>query len=93
MAEINERIISSQPETVRSKLRDLRKLVESRFKEFRTFLHRDPIAAKAALARNLPHIVLKPGIRPDGRKFFMVTSEWELLEGGVALLDGAEGQS
>jgi hypothetical protein len=41
----------------------------------------------------MPNIVLKPSARPDGRRFYQVESEWELIEGGGALLEGAEGQS
>ena len=59
----------------------------------RKLLSSDSSTAKATLARHMPSIILKAAVRPDGRKVYRVTSEWELLEGGVALLGGAEGQN
>jgi hypothetical protein len=41
----------------------------------------------------MPEILLKPNVKPDGRKVYQVTSEWELLNGGLALLGCAEGQN
>jgi hypothetical protein len=67
--------------------------VESSLKDIRKLLGSDSATAKATLSRHMPSIVLKPCVKPDGRKVCQVTSEWELLETGVALLGGAGGQS
>ena len=91
--EIGDKIIGSKPETVRTNLRNIRAFVESSLKDIRKLLNSDPTTAKATLARHMPKIVLKPNVRPDGLKFYQVVSEWELLQGGTALLYGAEGQS
>lgn len=67
--------------------------MESSPKDIRKVLGTDPATAKATLARYTPQIVLKPAAKPDGRKVYQVTSEWELLEGALALWDGAEGRN
>jgi site-specific DNA recombinase len=90
---IDSQIIAAKPESVRVKIQDARKFVESSLKDIRKLLGTGPIEAKATIARHMPSIVLKPTTRPDGRRMYQVVSEWELPEGGVALLSGAEGQS
>ena len=67
--------------------------MESSFKDVRKLLSVEPATANATIARHMPKIVLKAIAKPDGSKADQVTSEWELLEGGSALLDGAEGQN
>jgi hypothetical protein len=42
----------------------------------------------------MPQIIMKPVSKPDGRKVYQVTSEWELLLGGLILgAKGAEGST
>ena len=91
LREINDQIIGSKPETVGANLRNIRAYVESSLRDVRKVFNSDPATAKATLARHMPRIVLKPAVRPNGQRFYQVESEWELLQGGIALLYGAEG--
>ncbi len=90
---INSKVISAKPESVRTKIQDARKLVESSLKDIRKLLGSDPATAKATLARQMLSIVLKADVKADGPKVYWVTSEWEFLGGGSALLESAEGQN
>ena len=90
---INSQVLAAKPESVKTKIEDTRKFVESSLKDIRKLLGSDPATAKATLARHMPSIILKPHSKPDGRKVYQVTSEWELLDGGLALLECAEGQN
>jgi hypothetical protein len=86
---INEQVISSKPESVKTKINDTRKFVMSSFKDIRSLLASNPQTAKSVLARHMPQIIMKPIVKPDGQKVYQVVSEWELLEGGLML--GAKG--
>jgi site-specific DNA recombinase len=88
---IDSQIVAAKPDSVRVKINDARRFVESSLRDIRKLLGSDAATAKATIARHMPSIVLKPSARPDGRRYYQVVSEWELLEGGVALLNGAEG--
>ncbi len=92
---ITEQISSSQPDSVRNKIRDTRRLVESHLRDIRRLLvsRADPQTTKAAIARHMPKIIMKPAVKPDGRKVYQVISEWELLGASLGRVVGAEGQS
>jgi site-specific DNA recombinase len=90
ISDIHSQIISAQPESVRTKIKDARRFVQESLRDVRKLLNTDPVTAKATLARHMPSIVLKP--QPDKR--YAVTSQWELLPtGALGYTDGAEGQS
>ena len=91
--DIGSQIVSAKPESVRTKIQDTRKFVESSLKDIRQLLGSDPATAKTTLSRHMPKIVLKPTVKPDGRRVYQVSSEWELLDSGLALLECAEGQN
>lgn len=90
ISQLHEQIVSAKPETVRTKIRDVRKFVEASLKDIRKLLNSEPAVAKATLARHMPKIVLKP--KPNRK--YQVASEWELLPSGtLGNWSGAEGQS
>lgn len=90
ISQLHEQIISAKPETVRTKIRDVRKFVGASLKDIRKLLNSEPAIAKATLARHMPKIVLKP--KPNRK--YQVASEWELLPSGIlGNWSGAEGQS
>lgn len=88
---LTEQITASTPESIRTKVQETRSFVESNLRDIRRLLGSDPQSAKAAIARHMPQIEMKPVLRPDGRKLYRITSEWELIDGGRVV--GAEGQS
>jgi site-specific DNA recombinase len=90
---INSQVLAAKPESVRTKINDARKFVESSLKDIRKVLGSDPMTAKTTLSRHMPSIVLKHEVKPDGRKIYHVTSQWELLSGEATLLECAGGQS
>jgi site-specific DNA recombinase len=90
---INSQIVGAKPDSVKTKIQDARKFVEASLRDVRKLLGSGPASAKMTLARHMPSIVLKSSVRPDGRKFYKLNSEFELLEPGLALLSGAEGQN
>ncbi|MGD1211254.1 MAG: recombinase family protein [Candidatus Acidiferrales bacterium] len=92
ITDIHSQIICAKPDTVRTKIRDARKFVESSLKDIRKLLNSDPATAKATLSRHMPSIVLSP--EPNRR--YQVVSQWELLPGSAisaGYTSGAEGQS
>lgn len=96
---INAQIVSAKPDSVRTQIEGARKFVESSLKDIKKLFGVDATASKVTLGKHMPRIMLKPSVK-DGRKFYRVESEWELLEGtselpfaDTRLLVGAEGQS
>jgi hypothetical protein len=90
--DINSQIAGAEPESVRTKIHDARKFVESSLKDIRKLLNVEPATAKATLARHIPQIILKPAVCSDGAKTYQVVSEWELIP-GLGNTSGAEGQN
>jgi len=66
---INDQVISSNPESVKTKINDTRK---SSFKDIRSLLASNPQTAKSVLARHMPQIIMKPIGKPDGQKVYQV---------------------
>jgi hypothetical protein len=82
---IHDQIISSEPESVKTKISDTRKFAMSSLKDIRRLLASDSQTAKSVVARHMPQIVMKPIVKPDGQKVYQVVSEWALLKGGLEL--------
>jgi site-specific DNA recombinase len=74
-------IVSSQPEAVRSCIRDTRRFVEVRQRDLRKLLNSEPRIARAAIGKHVQKITLTP----EGRAF-IASGSWDLLgEGSVAV--------
>ncbi|HXX44604.1 MAG TPA: recombinase family protein [Candidatus Acidoferrales bacterium] len=86
IAEIGERLLSSGPDSVRSRIKKLRETALRRISDVRETLNGDPVTARAYLARHVEKIEM----RPDGRAY-VASGSWNLL--GERRWDGAEGQS
>ena len=82
---IDSQTVRAKPESVRTQIRDARRFVELSLKDIRKLLGSDSATAKATLSRHMPSIVLKPAVKPDGRKMYQVASSWELLGSGAEL--------
>jgi hypothetical protein len=92
---IEAQVLSANADSVKMKIQDVRKFVESSLKDIRApFNSNTTVGVKAAISRHMPVIRMRGVVKPDGRKVYEVVSEWELLGGTVtssAHLDGAEG--
>jgi site-specific DNA recombinase len=75
------KIVCSQPEAVRSCIRDTRRFVEVRQRDLRKLLNSEPRIARATIGKHVQKITLTP----KGRAF-IASGSWDLLgEGGVAV--------
>ncbi len=75
------RIVSSQPEAVRSCIRDTRRFIEVRQRVLCKLLNSEPRIARAAIGKHVQKITLTP----EGRAF-IASGSWDLLgEGSVAV--------
>lgn len=86
IAEIGERLLSSGPDSVRSRIKKLRDDALRRIGDLRETLNGDAAIARASLAKHVEQIVM----RPDGR-VYVASGSWNLL--GERRWGGAEGQS
>ncbi len=75
------KIVTSQPEAVRSCIRNTRRFVEVRQRDLRKLLNSEPRIARAAIGKHVQKITLTP----EGRAF-IASGSWDLLgEGSVAV--------
>ncbi|MGC1655261.1 MAG: recombinase family protein, partial [Candidatus Acidiferrales bacterium] len=86
ISEIGERLLSSSPDSIRSRVKSLRASALLRVRDLRECLNGDPAAARAYLTKHVEKIVMAPD---DGR--YVASGNWNLL--GESRWDGAEGQS
>ena len=79
--EIDQRILSSRPNSVESKLKDLRQFVTERLKDIHALLYEDPVRAKNELVKHVEAVTL----RPEGsglERHYVAEGEWDLLGDG-----------
>ena len=86
IANIADRLLSSDPDSVRSRVKNLRAKALVRMQDLRQCLNGDAAAARAYLTRHVEKIVMDP----DGGRY-VASGNWNLL--GEGRWDGAEGQS
>ena len=86
VSEISDRLLSSRPESIRSKVRKLRANALDRMRDVRAVLNSDVQTARAYLAKHIDKIVMEP----DGRSY-VASGRWNLL--GAILWECAEGQN
>lgn len=86
LTHIADRLLECRPDSLRMRLRDIRKFVETRMKDLRCLLNFDPATIRSEIAKHVRHIVLTPG-----GKTYRATGTWDLL--GCGSMDGAGGQS
>jgi site-specific DNA recombinase len=86
ISEISVRLLSSEPASLRSRIKNLRAAAIGKMRDLRAFLNTDAQTARAHLTKHVERIEMKP----DG-KHYVASGEWDLL-GGIRW-DGAGGQS
>ena len=79
IAAITDRLLASQPDSVRVKLKDLRGFVTSRLSDLRGLLNSDVMTAKTELSRHVKAIYLHPD---HSKRTYTVSGTLDLL--GVA---------
>ena len=84
--DIADRLLSSAPESVRSRIHKLREAAVVKMREVREYLAGDPATARVWLSKHVERIVMQP----DGA-IYVASGNWKLL--GVGRWDGAEGQN
>jgi hypothetical protein len=77
--DLKEKLASLEPLTLRLRLRDTRKFVESRLANLESMLTGEPRIARAEIAKHVQKITLTP----EGR-IYIASGAWDLL-GGVAV--------
>jgi hypothetical protein len=80
--EINQRILSSRPDSLESKLNDLRQFVTERLTDIHALLYEDPVRAKNELVKHVETVTLQP--EGSGRtRHYVAEGQWDLLGGGA----------
>lgn len=86
LSHIADRLLESSPSSLRARLKDIRKFVETRMRDLRGLLNFDPLTIRAEISKHVRSIVLTP----EG-KAYRATGTWDLL--GCGSMGGAGGQS
>ena len=84
--EIADRLLEANPDSVRSRLKDIRSFAISRISDLRGLLNSDALRARAELSKHIQAIKLFP----NGR-MYVASGSWDLL--GVGRREGAAGRS
>jgi site-specific DNA recombinase len=86
LREITDRLLESRPDSVRSRLKNIRTFVISRLKDLRGLLDAPVLAARAEIVKHIQSITLYP----DGRTY-VASGTWDLVgEGAMGVCRGAE---
>ncbi len=83
---ITDRLLESQPDSVQSRLKDIRSFVISRLADLRGLLNSDVLTARTEIAKHVQQIKLSP----DGRTY-IASATWDLL--GEGRMEYAGGRS
>jgi recombinase-like zinc beta ribbon protein len=86
VSEISDRLVSARPESVRSKIKNLRDQAMTRIRDLRGYVNTDTQAARVPQAKHIEQIVMEP----DGQTY-VASGKWNLL--AEVRWDGAEGQN
>jgi site-specific DNA recombinase len=86
ISDISDRLLSADPQSIHSRVKELREKALDRIRDLRQYLANDTPTARAYLTRHVERIVMDPA---GGR--YIASGGWNLL--GDGRWDGAEGQS
>jgi site-specific DNA recombinase len=84
IAEFSDRLLSSNPQSIHSRVQRLRDMAVNRIRDLRLYLNSDTALARAHLAKHVEKIIMQPG-----KKAYVVSGSWNLLGHGEC----AEGQN
>jgi site-specific DNA recombinase len=86
VSEIADRLLSSEPDSIRMRVKALREQAMQRIRDLRSYLNTDTPKAHAFLAKHVGQITMEPS-----GGVYIASGRWNLL--GVGHMGGAEGQS
>ena len=86
IGEITARLLESRPDSLRSKLRNIRAFVVSRMQNLRAVLNSDPAHVRAELAKHIEKITLTPN-----GETYIASGTWNFV--GRGSIGGAGGQN
>jgi hypothetical protein len=84
IGEITERLLEARPDSLETKLRNIRALVESRMKDIRGMLNSEPARARVEFAKHIEKITMEPN-----GEHYVLSGTWHLV--GRGSIDGAGG--
>jgi DNA invertase Pin-like site-specific DNA recombinase len=82
IGEITERLLEARPDSLETKLRNIRALVESRMKDIRGMLNSDPARVRVEFAKHIEKITMEPS-----GEHYVASGTWHLV--GRGSIDGA----
>jgi hypothetical protein len=77
---INDRLLSSGPESVQARLEDVRRFVVTRLTNLRELWYADLPKARAGLSKHVTEVRMLPEVG-DGRGHYVAEGQWNLLGG------------
>lgn len=86
ISEISDRLLSSDPDSIHSRVEKLRQMAMVRIRDLRQYLNSDTATARAHLVKHVESIVMEPS-----GKAYVASGKWNLL--GDRRWECAEGQS
>ncbi len=86
VAEITERVISSNEDSVKSRIAGMREIAKEKLKDLKGLLGKDVVVARAALLKHVQRIEMEAN-----GKAYVAKGNWNLL--GLEPRDGAGGQN
>jgi site-specific DNA recombinase len=86
LADISAKLSNVEPSSMKLRIRELRRFVESRLADLRSVMNADPLHIRAQIAKHVRKITLR---RENGG--YTATGTWDFL--GFGSMDGAGGQN
>jgi hypothetical protein len=86
IGDITGKLLEPRPDSLQTKLRKIRALVESRMNDIRGMLNSDPARVRAAFAKHIEKITMEPS-----EEHYVASGTWHLV--GRGSIDGAGGQN
>ena len=86
IGDITGKLLEARPDSLQTKLRKIRALVESRMNDIRGMLNSDPARVRAEFAKHIEKITMEPS-----GEHYVASGTWHLV--GRGSIDGAGGQN
>ena len=86
IGDITGKLLDARPDSLQTKLRNIRTLVENRMKDIRGMLNSDPARVRAEFSKHIEKITMEPS-----GEHYVASGTWHLV--GRGSIDGAGGQN
>ena len=84
ISDITAKLLEARPDSLQTKLRNIRTLVENRMKDVRGMLNSDPARVRAEFSKHIEKITMEPN-----GEHYVASGTWHLV--GRGSIDGAGG--